>query len=748
MALEELDLMQEEVPPTPEEIFAQEERAKSDAESEEKELDDIIRELILIAEKEDIDLRYTPLNIWKRNTLYFNNIQNIFLDPIAQDYRTLNSLLDELTKDGANLDIKIINVYRAYIESIVSALSVDVPAVEFTPDDADNPDDVDAAKAYEKISILVQRHNHAALMLMKSLVTLCNQGVIFGHNYYDTNPAYGMYHKPSRTEMRPKDALDLRCPQCGELLDSDVPSEMMTEGSTIECPACGFNGPPEVAKRLTYTDEVVQWEDTPKGRSKFDIFGPTYVKAPLYAREQSKVGYLILRTEDNIAKYKTEYNDDDIVDKKDSDSYERWARLPIEYNNVVPQHIATKREAFFRPWYYRELNIDKSEVLISKYPNGFKACIIGDTIVSKEHNILDDEWTISFDPRSDYLHAEPLGNTAIPIQDAENDTFNLGLQSIEFGVPETFAHPKTLNFKKYGESRASPGMISPALPYAPDKNISDGFHTLKTATLSGEYTAFEKGLETKGQFVTGAMASIFGGSNAAGSRTADEYRQSRAQALQRLQFPSRTIKVFWPTLIYKCVRDYVKNMKEDENYTEKKGKSWINVWINKSSTMGKVGQVDPDMNEELPQSWPQKRDFITAMLEKVPDAVGPILFHPNNSDLLKKYSGIPEIYIPGENDVNKQNREFYELIASAPIGEGESSIPIDLYVDDHSVHKLVLKDLLVSPVGLALPPEAYQNCIFHYIQHEKAEQAKTMAMAGSSPEGEPVKSAIQTSEGV
>lgn len=729
-------------------IAEQEELASAE---EEKEIDDLLRDLIVNhAEKEDIDLRYTPLNIWKRNTLYFNNIQNIFLDPVAQDYRTLNSLLDELTKEGANLDIKVINVYRAYMESIVAALSVDVPAVEFTPDDADNPDDVETAKTYEKISVIVQKHNRAALMLIKALVILCNQGTIFGRNYYEADPSYGYYKSPRETASKPVKTADTRCSNCGELFDADLPEDeiQFLQQSPVPCQNCGIVAPPDIYPDIKYVDEVTSWEYTPKGRVKFDIFGPTYVKVPLYAREAHSIGYLILRTEDHLAKYKTKYNNDELTDKKDSESYERWARLPLEYNNVIPQHIATLREVWFRPWYFNELAPENADKLFDKYPNGVKVCIIGDTIVEKIHKKLDEEWTISFDPRADYVHAEPLGNSAVPIQDAENDTFNLGLQCIEYGVPETFAHPKTLDFKKYAKSNAAPGMVSPALPYSPDRTIADGFHTIKTATLTSEYSTFEQGLETKGQFVTGAMASIFGGSPEAGSRTADEYRQSRSQALQRLQISYRMIKVFWSDLIYKCVVDFAKNMREDEKYSDKKGGTFINVIISKSSLTGKAGQVTPDMNEQLPQTWAQKREFITSMIEKVPDTIGPILMHPNNSDLLRAYAGISDMYFPGENDVYKQNAEFQQLILSPPIGPNQSSVQIDIYVDDHAVHMNVLKEILVSPVGLSLTPEAYQNCIFHYIAHEYALQAKTMAQAGQTPPGEAPASANEAQEGV
>jgi hypothetical protein len=34
----------------------------------------------------------------------------------------------------------------------------------------------------------------------------------------------------------------------------------------------------------------------------------------------------------------------------------------------------------------------------------------------------------------------------IPLQDIENETTNLTLETIEFGIPETFADPRTIDF--------------------------------------------------------------------------------------------------------------------------------------------------------------------------------------------------------------------------------------------------------------------------------------------------------------
>lgn len=731
------------VGPTPEEIQAEQEKAQAEAEAAEDELEKLLLEVVTTAEKEDIDLRYPLVHIWKRNTYYFNNIQAIFFDPVAKDYRTLNAVMDELLKSGISTDIKIINVYRAYAESIIAALSVEVPAVEFSPDDAENDDDIETSNAYSRISMIVQKHNHAALRLIKGLTILYNQGVVFGHNIYRRDDSYGVVSKPKTTVKKEVPVLDARCPQCGELLYADIPETTVAEHSTVNCLNCGYQGPPDIHKRLDFTDEVTEWETTAKGRSEFDIYGPVHVKAPLYAREQKDCGYLILRLEDHIARFKTTYDNTEIsaAGSSDLERFETWGRLPVEYNGGLPKDIATIRHAYLRPWYFNVLNEDKAELLIQKYPNGVMVSIIGDIIVEKKDCKIDDEWTVTYDPRADFVHAEPAGNAAIPIQDATTDVFNLGLQCIEFGIPETFANPKTLNFQKYKDSQASPGMITPALPPGPDKSIADGFHTVKTATLSNEYTTFDAALKTKGEFVTGALPSIWGGSLKTGGNTATEVTNSRAQALQRLQITWRMIKVFWSAMIYKASVDYAKNLIEDEKHTDKKNGTYVNTWIRKSELSGKVGQVEPDMNEQLPQSWAQRREFITHLIEMGSQEVSAILMHPNNSGILKSYAAIPEIYIPGENDRIKQFKEFYQMVATRQL------IPIDIDVDDHAVHMQVLKNILVSPVGTELEPEIYQIQIEHYRQHQMAIQAHTEAPSGVSLPGEVPPSATDTNEG-
>lgn len=765
------NIPQENAIPDPEEQARLEQEQQALADQEEEELNGLLLDVMKYAEDEDKDLRIPMIAGWKRNDCYFNNLQKYFWDETAKDYRSLESVVTELAEFSGIEDIKTINVYRATAESLVAALSISAPAVEFTPDDAEDPKDLDTAAAYSKIAELVSRHNHAQLMLVKALITLYNSGTIFGYNYYKTDPAYGTIKIPSKTVQKPVMKVNVHCASCGETIDTEVDPQAVNPKAPIPCSSCGANVPPQIVPAsLEYVEEVSEYEETPKGRSGFDIFGPTYVKAPLYARSQATCGYVILRIEEHVAKLKAIYETDDQPDIQisagggDTYDYERWGRMPVEYNGTMPKDMTTLRTAWFRPWYFRVLkNKEDAAKLVAKYPEGVMISVVGDQIVDKEVEELDKRWTISIDPRSNFIHAEPAGDAMIPLQDSENDLFNLGLQSIEYGITETFANPKTLNFNKYGKTRNAPGMVSPAVPPGPDKSLSDGFFQTKAATLSSEYSTFGASLTSKQQFISGSVPSIFGGTAEGQPQTATVYTESRNRALQRLQLTWQVISVFWNDLIYKCVRDFAENVREDQHYSNKQNGTFVNVWIRKSELEGSVGHVEPENNGQLPQSWGQKKDFIMSLLSMIPQSpeLGAILLNPNNTEMLKQITGMPDFYIPGEHDRDKQWAEYFELSISAPNGPPQdpnnpasppqqSSIQPDIHVDDHAVHMQVLKNILVSPIGLALyktNPEGYQNCIAHYVQHELMLQAKTMAPAGGSAAGEPPPTAAQSTQG-
>ncbi len=793
-----------------------------------------ISEIIDHLDKHDKFARDSQIKKWRKQMCYWDSIQYIWWSDFAFDWRTPDQIREE--DPGSDIDpalyAKIINIYRAYGEVIIAAMSSALPTVPFVPDDAENPDDLSSAKAYTKIGMLIQKHNYAELLFMKALYLLYNQGVIFGYNENRASGKYGVYEKPIISDANIV-TREYYCANCGYSLGSDEISATPTESPAAPtggfppfgeeeadpsnmalppdpappsapplapgpsmptaaqhpigiqmCPQCGYENMPESDDYEEVVPRITGYDKVPKSREVLEVYGPLNVKISPWATKKEDLPYLILETEEHYAKLQDIYPEiaERIQPLIDMDTFDRSMRSNVAFKGDVATDLCTTRRCWLAPWSFNVLGVGKRDDEIKQlkemYPNGVYAVVINkDLVVEGVPDNAADHWTITEHPLSEGIHAESIGSTVIPIQDMTNEGWNLTLEGIEFGIPELYADPDVLDFDSYSRSEARPGQVSPAKAPA-GRSLGEGFFEAKTSSISQEIDKFLNRLERVGQFVSGALPTVFGGAIQGGSGTAKEYEMSRAQALQRLQITWKIVKIWWAKMLAKAVRSFAINMLEDEKYVEKRGSSYVNVWIRKIHLTGKVGEVEPDVNESFPISWAQKRDMILQLFQGGNEDVMTVLRHPENAGLIALIIGVPELYIPGDDDRNKQLVEIGEMILSEPIqgppmmapgGMGspeggqmvpgneapggptelpqepslESSVRIEPALDNHEVESTVCHAWLVSEVGLQYKkenPGAYLNVMLHMQAHQQvlaqqqaAEMAAQAQMAGSGP---------------
>jgi hypothetical protein len=159
----------------------------------------------------------------------------------------------------------------------------------------------------------------------------------------------------------------------------------------------------------------------------------------------------------------------------------------------------------------------------------------------------------------------------MPIQDMTNEGWNLTLEGIEFGIPELYADPDVLDFDAYGKSEARPCQVSPAKAPA-GRSLGEGFFEAKTSSISQEIDKFLNRLERVGQFVSGALPTVFGGS------IQGEVERLRATRSPR-SWPSdskspENRKVWWAGCL-KSVPEPLISMLTDEKYVEKHGSAYV-----------------------------------------------------------------------------------------------------------------------------------------------------------------------------
>jgi hypothetical protein len=166
-------------------------------------------------------------------------------------------------------------------------------------------------------------------------------------------------------------------------------------------------------------------------------------------------------------------------------------------------------------------------------------------------------------------------------------------------------------------------------------------------------------------------------------------------------------------MMQKAVVRYIKEMEDDVAFVEKSGNTYLNIWIRLAETQGSIGRVEPEMNEQFPMSWGQKKDIIQNLLTLSNDAINQVLMRPENSGLIAGVFGLTEMFIPGQEDRNKQLWEISQFIKGIPIEP-------EMMVDDHEVHQLILLEYMNGEYGIALKntaPQIYDIMNQHLQQH-------------------------------
>lgn len=735
-------------------------------------------------DKEDQGPRQRQVRMWRKLKLLWDNLQYSYYSETAHDWR----IPESTEMDDQSYYDRPINVFRAYLESIIAALSVQVPPIKCYPDDADNPLDLATAKAGDKIAQLIQRHNSVSLLWLHALFLFCTEGMIACYQYPKEDKEFGTYEELQYEDIQEQHELQV-CPNCGnelsdrvlELGSENEPQELepdLLDEETGEpgyfCPQCQELIQPVTERREVTSQQVSGKKTQAKSRVMQEVFGGLYVKVPMWARKQEDCLYLHYSYETHYANVieKYEFLRDKLLGANHGKtSLEQVYRVSPQYRDSLPDNNVTVNYCWYRPSAFNILKEEDCEKLKKLYPDGVRIVVVEDEVADAEIQKLDKHWTLIYNPLSDYIHFDPLGLLLVSIQEITNDIVSLTLQTIEHGIGQTFFNPRYLDAEAYRNAEVIPGGMYPTIPLSTGKPISDGFFEIKTANLSPEVLPFAQKVQELGQLTSGALPSLFGG-QLSGSRTASEYGMSRSQALQRLQNTWKMFLEWWKSIHTKAIPMYIAEVKEDERNVEKdKFGSFINVFIRKADLEGKIGRIEIEANENLPQSWNQIKDTIMQLMEINNPQILATLGSPDNLPEIRKAIGLVDFTIEGEDDRQKQYEEINELVNSTSISlppnpmmmqqamvmgmpppppQELPSVEIEPDVDNHQMHADICRRWLVSDAGRQARMdniEGYKNVLLHLKMHKdiitqqmmQAAMNQSGAGMGSQPVEDPEK---------
>lgn len=756
--------------------------------SKEKELPErivhCIKTIVDCFDKEDVFVRERQLRQSRQLYLLWAGFTNIWYSETAHDWR-IGDNSDYANTDNSSYYDHSINVFRAYLESIIGALGAQIPSIECAPDDADNPLDIATARAGEKIAELVYKHNNAPLLMLHALFLYCVEGMVAAYSYPKEDEKFGTY-QVEEYEEEEQEVQTKVCPICKTEIPPDQMNDQMNdqmqpdrELSDLEmdeympdqddvvahyqiqqngaiCPNCLQLVDPEFRTDKIIIPRLIGTTRKPKTRQCIECYGLMNVKVPVYARTFEEAPYLKYSYDVHYSKAIAEFPNCRNTMGGNSkispsyggmgDYYDRWMRLPVQYYGDYPRDTATVNHYWIRPFAYNMLT-DESDIteLKKKFPDGIKASFVNAEFAHAVNENIDDCWTVTRNPLSNYIHFDPLGLLLTSIQEITNEMISLVLQTIEHGIPQTFADPAVVDFQAYRDSEAMPGAIYPTKVGA-GKSVADGFYEVKTATLSPEVLPFTEKIQEMGQLASGALPSLFGGPAPNSSKTAAQYSMSRSQALQRLQTPWKMFTFWWKDIFGKVIPSYIKCAVEDEHYATKDASTgnYVNVFIRKSELEGTIGEIELEASEQLPLSWAAMKDVLMQMMQGGNPMVMDALMSPENIPMMKRAIGLNDFVIPGEDDRNKQYEEIKQLLLSEPItdetGQQAPSVDVDPNVDNNSIEADICRRWAVSDAGRLAKIEnqaGYTNVLLHMKRHIDLQQAMSGMQQGppQQPQG-------------
>jgi hypothetical protein len=758
-----------------------------------EEIQRLLKQVVDHFDKEDVSIRERQIRTARGLKLLWDGYQRTWYSEVAHDWR----IWDDSNAEGGSGDQayydKPVNVFRAYLESIIAALSVTVPPVKCYPDDADNTLDLATARAGDKIASLIYRHNDVSLLWLHALFIYCTEGMVACYSYPKADSKYGTYEKKSYDSVEESHQVST-CPKCGYVIDdaeseslennpelaileqkaklsqdefmpdeSDVPvQDIIQNGDPELCPNCLAFIAPILSQETLIVERLIGVTNEPKSRMCLEAYGLLYVKIANYAKRQEDTPYLMYSYETHYANVIERYQHlhKDLREKLKAstgprDPYEEWGRMNPQYQGEYPNNLITVKNCWLRPAAFNVLTPEEADELRKLYPNGCKVVLANDCFADAENEALDDCWTLTINPLTDFVNHDPLGLLLVSIQEITNDLISLTLQTIEHGIGQTFADPAVLNFNAYRQMESTPGGIYEAVPKS-GKTLQESFHEVKTATLSPEVMPFASNIQSLAQLVSGALPSLFGGA-IEGSETASQYSMSRAQALQRLQNTWKTFTVWWKQIFGKTIPMFIKETKSDERDVQRDTNgNFINVFIRRADLEGKLGKVELEANENLPLTWSQRKDVIMQLFEAQNPEILAVLGSAENLPIIREAIGLEGFFVPGEDSREKQYDEIKLLLNSTPLPTGDPMMPempsveIDPIFDEHEIEFETICNWVRGEAGRLAKtdnPEGYKNVLLHGKLHYMEMQMQMMQQAAQQAQsGKPGEQPTENTE--
>jgi hypothetical protein len=680
-----------------------------------------------------------------------------------------------------------------------------MPTTRFLASDFTRESDVLAANSAASVTPLIERNNKIQLLNARAAYLLYTHGVIVAYvRYLEDAERFGWKEEPEIAyEKAVAQEAGYECMYCGARTPASAQLQMggsssLTGGEQADptqsqtappmpgltCPTCS-RPLSEINFRPAEYDQVpveVGAKLVPRGQEVISLHGGLESRMPPWAQNMNDWPYYGLVHEVHIASLRGTYgnrakNLQGGWGSGPYDSWDRFARLAlveptVSYYGTSNQNLVTFKRYWLRPSTFFMMKDDKDQKALQQiFPDGAYLAFADSTkLLDARNERMDDHIRVCQAVEGAGAYTPAMGSSVISIQKRFNTVQNFIMEWIEYAAagPGTFFNANVINYKAMKNHRRAPGTFYP-LRMAISQPINNVMYEGKPGQIAGEVFKHGDDLRTLGEFVSGAVPTVTGGTEQSLKPTT--YLSDKESALGRLYTAWLHLRLFWADIMLLAVKEFSRWRTKDEVYTligpdgEAKGMS-----VRLEDLQGNFDAY-PETNEQFPVLWQQMQSTFMQLVTMAPNdpIVGEILSDLDNIPFAKAMLGLPDLYVPGMDDRMKQKHEIALLLQQKPFqfpvqdpqtgavtAKLEPSIPI-AWEDNDPIHELTVKKWAVSAEGLKAQVEnqlGYKNVIAHGQMHEErrmgmlAQQAMQERQSQTKGEGNASKNGSSSKSGV
>ncbi len=671
----------------------------------------------------------------------------------------------------------VTNLFKTWGEIAINAIAR-IPKVIARPSSAKAERDIATAKAFSKVSNLIEKNNVMEELVQEEIRLLYVQGGFGSYVRFLRSEEYGVKDE-TVVEMRPVvlQEAGYQCPTCGESVPAEAPPTAglapQMEAPQVECPGCGqmlddSHMMPEqtgMAPQITGTKKVAE------GREIISSYGLLTLKMLPTANRQEESPYLINALMFPTSAVRSSWpkladkigatGSDGVSTTEDSRDMRYQTALaappkpygPYASTGSTTQGLVLLKQAWLRSWaFFEHPDAPMRAKLMKWFPDGVHFNYVGKTFLSGQNENLDKFWRVCIGPLGNGIYRGGTGQSGISINKRFNDVANIQQEYVEHAAfPTVFGDARFINQEAWMSRRQEPGgLFLVATEHAGHQvRLSEMLHQPQQK-LDGNIYSYGQSLEKLGEYVTGSLPTVAGG-GVQYNETLGGYSQAREDALGRLRLVWKRYRVFHCERMKIAVVCFKENRTEDAELSViQKSGEYASEFVRLDEVQGNI-IVEPEVDEDFPATTSELRQQIVKLMQYAPEWITPLLSNPSNVEFTKRVLGSPDIIIPAEAAREKTFRDIERLVQEKPVGyepgpDGQplaipSVMPM-LFLDDHITAMATVKEWAQSSdpgQGLEVKsknPEGFMNVVGYFLTHLKQVQQETEIMAPAMPAAE------------